>query len=57
MARNGSTPGRTRPLDAMLRRMFQRLEARPTPDVFRILLDQLEEPIPARARGAAAAGR
>jgi DNA-binding protein Fis len=55
MARSGSSPAEAGPLDAVLRRIFRRLEARPTPDVFRVLLDQLEQPVPARVRGAVAA--
>jgi hypothetical protein len=46
MPRHSSAALRAQALDAALRRLFRMLEARPTPDVFRIMMAQLTDPTP-----------
>ena len=46
MAQPSSTTAKAQKLDAVLRALFRALEARPTPEVFRILIEQFDDARP-----------
>lgn len=49
MIRTSLTAPEAQMLDAALRELFRALQRQPTPEIFRIMLDQLTEPPPERA--------